>query len=188
MAHRGEHLNEYQAACYLDGTLDEVERDQVEGHLAACDECRSELLSAARLVRSPRAKRFWYVAPPLAAGFVLALVLLVNPGAATDAAEPLIGLVEGGERLGATSPEDGAVIGAADAVLTWSTLEPAVTYEVAVVNVDGQVVWEVSATETSVAVPTGRLKAGRSYAWTVLARFENGDTARTEARTFVVRR
>jgi len=187
MPHRGEHVNESQVAGYLDRTLDETQRDRVEGHLADCGECRREVLAASHLLRSHSVKRLWYVGPPVLVGSVLIAMLLTNPRAATEAMEPLIGHGGRGAQLEATSPEDGALVDIRDVVLTWSSDLPATSFDVTIVDSQDRAAWEVSVSEPRVVVPAGRLKAGRTYAWRITARFEDGESAQTESRTFVVR-
>src|SRR2546426_11618463 len=69
------HLTAEDVAAYADRGLVAAERARVEAHLAACAECRAEVVAVARLSRSfARRGRWAGMAPPSAAA-VLVLFL-----------------------------------------------------------------------------------------------------------------
>src|SRR2546428_14097776 len=72
------HLSADIIASYVDGRLPAAEQASVEDHLAACAECRREVVGVTRLVRFAPRRRRWTVLAPLAAAAAV-LVLYVAP-------------------------------------------------------------------------------------------------------------
>src|SRR5712691_13332482 len=72
------HLTVEDVAAYADRGLAAPERARVEEHLAACADCRAELVAVALLAGSLAGRRRWAVMAPLAAAAAV-LVLLFAP-------------------------------------------------------------------------------------------------------------
>jgi anti-sigma factor RsiW len=164
------HLESGQVAAYLDGGLSGTDRTRVEAHLAACDACRAELISVARVIRTVPVRRSRYVPVGLAAAAVIALLLLPRfqlPISDRTAAnrEPMV--------TTAVAPVAVAPRGAAASasVLVWSSVPRADRYRVKLMDRNGSAVWQGETADTSVALPdTVPLVPGAPYFWQVEAR------------------
>ena len=183
---RAGHLTVEDIAAYVDRGYAAEWRARVEAHLAACAECRSEVVAVTRLARSFRDRRRWTVAAPLAAAAVLLLVLapwqrgrdedatvLREPAVTTTVAPTLIA------PLGAvaTLPR-----------LTWTSIPHSDRYQVTMYDGNGSVVWETQTRDTVVAVPNATaLGAGTPYFWKVAARTGWGRWVVSDLTTFTLR-
>lgn len=163
------HLSVDDVAAYLDRQLSGPARARVEGHLAACAECRGEVVSVARLTRSLSNRRRWAVAAPLAAAALLLLAMV--PWAHRPGGD---GLVLREPAITTTvAPTLLAPVGAVATLppLSWTSVPHADRYRVTVFDGSGAVVWETQSADTSVAVPTTTsLQPGTPYFWKVAAR------------------
>jgi len=63
------HLSAEEMSGYLDGTLDEVDREVVEGHLALCPDCQAEVQDLREFRESLRGSSGRIYAPPSRSGF-----------------------------------------------------------------------------------------------------------------------
>jgi len=177
------HLTVDEVAAYADRGLAAAERVRVEEHLAACAECRAEVVAVARLSRSFAGRRRWAVMAPLAAAAVLVLWLapwahqrpVLREPAVTTTVAPMPIAPRGGV---ATLP-----------TLTWSSVPHADRYQVTLFDQNGSVVWETHTADTTVAVPdTLRVVAGVPHFWKVAARTELGRWVASDLTSFTLRR
>lgn len=202
------HLTEGELAGYLDDELAAEERRRVEEHLDGCDDCRTEVIEAARLLAegweheapvSPavaegarRASgRRWAIPAGiagLAAAAVLATVLLVEPGGMPSGEQPADRerfVTEGVERLAVHAPTDDAIVTREELRFTWADASTD-SYRITVTAEDGRLVWSHSLADTSVVVPSSlELEAGERFFWYVDA-ISAGVVGRTGAHSFVV--
>jgi hypothetical protein len=84
-----EHLSPEQAAGYLDGVLAVADRAAVEAHLAACSDCREEIVALRTVLKNVGPGRrlpAWTAAAGLAAA--AALLVVVYTGDRGDGASP----------------------------------------------------------------------------------------------------
>jgi anti-sigma factor RsiW len=182
------HLTVEDVAAYADRGLAAPERARVEEHLAACGECRAEIVAVARLTRSLAARRRWVATAPLAAAAAV-LVLLFGPWqrppdwslprlrepAVTSTVAPTPIAPRGGV---ATLP-----------ALTWSSVPRADRYQVTLFDQNGSVVWETHTADTTVAVSDSvKLVAGVPHYWKVAARTELGRWVASDLTSFTLRR
>ena len=166
--HAWSHLSPADVAAYVDGVLPPSERSRVEGHLADCDACRSELVAVARLLR-PQRRRQWYV--PIGIAAAAALLLFVWPRAAQKAPmsppnyrEPVVTTT--------VAPLIVAPRGATTAPrrLVWTSVPHADRYRMTLFDATGAVLWESQTSDTTAAIPaTIALRPGASYFWQVAA-------------------
>ncbi len=84
------HLHSNDLAAYIDRTLDDDARAQLEDHLADCAACRAELIGAHRVVRSRPLHRRPIVLGPLVAAVVLVLFMVMLRGPTSNAAQPVL--------------------------------------------------------------------------------------------------
>ena len=180
------HLTVEDVAAYVDRGLAAAERARVEEHLAACVECRAEVVAVARLSRSFAARRRWTIMAPLAAAAVLVLLfapwqyhrgrdlVLREPAVTTTAAPTPI------------APRGGVT---ALPALTWSSVPRADRYQVTLFDRDGSVLWETHTADTTAAVPdTVQLLSGVPHYWKVAARTELGRWVASDLTSFTLSR
>ena len=164
------HLTPEQTAGYLDGVLTAEERATTEAHLAACVECRDEVV-ALRPLGSGQSSRRSFVRAGLALGAAAAaaVVLLVQPGRISSPEPPLH-----------RDPSQGAVtlvvpIAPAGPVsppvrLAWSPLDLAKRYRVLVFDAEGTTLYRVEAGDTVLPLPDSLpFSPGQAYFWKVEA-------------------
>ena len=190
------HPDVERTAAYLDGTLAAGERDLVEAHLAACEECRSgvtllrlgdeapaqapspEMLRRARALdgapaaAAPRSRRRFALPAALAAALLVAGALAVRLGGDRSTDRVAVERSEGPAGLETLSPARGATIEAARVAFDWRPAAGADRYVVTLLDAGGL---EVAALETRdpgghLAWPSDRppLPAG-TYLWSVRA-------------------
>ena len=181
------HLTVEDVAAYADRGLAAAERARVEAHLAACAECRAEVVAVARLSRSFARRRRWAVMAPLAAAAVLVLFLapwprlrghggpVLREPAVTTTVAPTVIVPRGGV---ANLP-----------ALTWSSVPLADRYQVTLFDRDGGVLWETQTADTAVVVPDAvRLVPGVPHYWKVAARTEPGRWVASDLTSFTLSR
>jgi hypothetical protein len=163
------HLTPEQTAGYLDRTLGPAERAEIEAHLAACLECRDEVVALQPLV-SPRVPRKAVgVGVGLAAAAAAAVILIVHPtpesGRDSSAHRDL---PQAADAVIAPRTPAGAVT--QPVVVTWSALDNARRYRVMVFDAEGMVLYRVDGADTAVPLPDSlRLSPGQTYFWKVEA-------------------
>ena len=181
---RPEHLTAGELAGYLDRNLAPDRFAQVEGHLDACAECRTELAAIARLADSyqpgetvgrigpSRPIRRWAplaIAGALAAG--LAALILIRPEMLdrSHRGEPLRAPNFGEARatIEIVSPLPDSVVPREPLSLIWRPAS-ATLYKVTIVTEAGDSVWAGETTDTALALPADlTLLPGRNYFWRV---------------------
>ena len=164
------HLTVEDVAAYVDRGQTAEQRARVAAHLADCAECRSEVVTVARLTRSFRDRRRWTVAAPLAAAAAVLLLVFVPWQRARDRSEQVL---REPAVTTTVAPRPLAPLGTVTVLprLLWTSVPHADRYRVTVFGGGGSVVWETLATDTLVAVPDGiALRVGVPYFWKVAAR------------------
>src|SRR2546427_305700 len=177
------HLTVEDVAAYVDRGLAAAERARVEEHLAACAECRAEVVAVARLTRSLIGRRRWAVMAPLAAAAVLVLWLAPWQHQRPVLREPAVTTT--------VAPTPIAPRGSVTALpaLTWSSVPRADRYQVTLFDRDGLVLWETHTADTTVAVPdTVRLVSGAPHYWKVAARTDLGRWGASHPTSFTLSR
>jgi hypothetical protein len=181
----GRHLDEGEAAAFVDGTLAANALGAIQAHLAICAECRAEVAEVAGIVRTaPAARRPRRVWIPAAAAAALAL-LWVAPRAARDPADR----THREEAVTtAVAPRPVSPRGAVDSATTlvWSSVPYATAYRIRLYDADGSLLWEQETADTASAPPTALgLRARTSYYWRVEAQTGFGRWAASELVEFV---
>lgn len=159
-------MNELRLAAYLDRRVGSADRAAIEQHLAACDDCRSDVVhvSSALSARSRR-RRLASAGALLAVAASVAIILRIN-GAPAAGAGPDTTL-----RAGAESPDVVAygplgAVARGDVRFVWAPVGEVASYRLTVTHTDGTPVWTTSTTDTVVALPDSvRLTAGTGYFW-----------------------
>jgi hypothetical protein len=185
------HITDDHLAGYLDRSLSSGAREQIEGHLADCAECRAEMRATARLLQSQKSRRQWYLGSSLVAAAALVLLVVANPFSTSTPAEVAFrGPLDAGNRLiSATGPEDGAIIDSDDLTFVWSAIEPDVRYHITLTNARGDDLWSHETTDTLVTIPADvDLVPGESYFWYVDALLLDGRSVTSGTRRFELAR
>jgi anti-sigma factor ChrR (cupin superfamily) len=187
----GEHPSSEEVAAYLSDALTANERTTLEAHLAVCPQCRREVTSARRLIRSHRSPmvRRWVV-PAAAAAAVLAVVLLsplrsarvertasrAAEDAAVSATMPKIRIV---------SPVSGDTVSGSRMVFVWQKVGDASVYRLTLTDASGSAVWEKDGPDTTLALPANlSLAKGQHYFWFVDALGADGTALTTGTHRF----
>jgi anti-sigma factor RsiW len=164
------HLTPEQTAGYLHSVLTAVERATVEAHLAACVECRDEVVALRPLVSAQRSRRrILRAGIALGAAAAAAVVLLVQPGRVSSP-EPAQhrDLSQGMEM--ALAPITPAGPGSRPVTLAWSSLDQAKRYRVLVFDAEGTILYRAEAGDSVLPLPDSlRLSPGQPYFWKVEA-------------------
>ncbi|MGE5230731.1 MAG: zf-HC2 domain-containing protein, partial [Deltaproteobacteria bacterium] len=124
------HLEPHEVVAYLERTLPAADRARVEAHLAACEDCSSEIAEVWRLWRRGVKPTSW-LPIGLAAAAVIAVVVLMRP-AGNRAETPAPDVLRGSERASAVitvAPADSVVV-QGQPVLVWRPVAGATGYRV----------------------------------------------------------
>jgi hypothetical protein len=173
------HLAADDAASYLDGTLTDDARVEVERHIAECDSCREEIAAAARLVATipPASRRtlsWWRIALPLAAGIV-AVVMLRRPATAPVAESAERAAPADASAIALVSPAPDAVLVPGATRLVWRAIDASTGYDVVIKDSTGATMWKAETADTTLIVPAGiSLRAGERYVWVVYGQRGDG--------------
>ena len=190
-----EHVTSEDLAAYLDGHLPPTRRESVAAHLAACAECRAEVVELRSVLGAhgerPRMSRA-VIALAAAAALVFAIVPLSQRGANATRTD---GVTRASDvrpfetpPIPVLEPIDGDTIDAPAPRLIWRSAGSDAMYLVTLQDTAGKVIWSTTATDTSVNVPsTAKLQRAQRYFWSVDARLADGHTAQTGVRSFTVR-
>lgn len=174
-------LDDHLVAALADGSLDPDLHRSVLPHLRSCPACLAavgsvsaaladpgiarELSALERPRSSPRPRRLYRFALPVAAAAVL---LLAWPPPAVDDGLHRGGTVTAGSVPVPISPIDGA---SPDAALVWHPAAGADLYRVVLFHESGEVLYEHQTPDTTAALPpTVDLVPGRTYLWRIDAR------------------
>jgi hypothetical protein len=179
------HVTDTEIAAYLDRTLTTAERDRVEDHLAACPDCRQQLLETKELLERVRRPRNLLISGALAAAAVVVFFVVRADSDRTEgtlmrsdgAAAPLVAYGP----LGTTA--------SAGLRFVWSAAPARESYRLSVSRIDGQAVWSSSGTDTVATLPSSVvLRPNERYYWVVDALINDGTTRSTGLREFGVAR
>lgn len=189
----GEHPSSEDLAAYLSNTLTANERAKLEAHLAACRQCRREVTSARRFIRSrPSPPVLRWGVPAAAAAAVLAVVLLsplrsgrletsvkrAGEDAAVSAMMPRIRIV---------SPASGDTVKGSQVVFVWQSAGNKPLYRLTLTEASGSAVWTGDTSDTTLALPASvSLGRGQNYFWFIDALGADGDAITTGAHHFTV--
>jgi anti-sigma factor RsiW len=178
-------------AAYLSGRLSASDRVMLETHLSGCRECRQEVMSARRLLKtSPRRVR-WQLVVPAAAAAILALALLgrglFSPPVEEEIVRAPAGEAASGARpsLQVVSPANEATVERDSVVFSWTGYPGRPLYRLTLTDAGGATIWTRNTADTSVSLPADlRLAPGRSYFWYVDALDSSGQSLTTGTRRF----
>lgn len=186
------HLESAEVAAYLDRALSPVERARVDGHLADCAECRSEVREVAQLLGSRAGPRRWIVLGTLAAAAVMAGLLLAPAERVRTEAGRAPRFREGAEGVPAIAvvvPGESTAVAVGAVVFTWRSAGADAHYRVRLMDAAGDVAWTAETHDTTVTLPpTVSLARGGAYFWYVDALLVDGGTATSGAHSFRVTR
>jgi hypothetical protein len=186
----GEHPSSEEVAAYLSNALTANDRATLEAHLAVCAQCRREVTSARRLIRSQGSSTALRWAVPAAAAAVVAIVLLsplrsgrvetlakrAAEDAAVSATMPKIRIV---------SPASGDTVKGDQVVFVWQRVGNEPLYRLTLTDASGHAVWTRDTSDTTVALPTSlSLAKGQSYFWFVDALGADGIALTTGTHRF----
>jgi hypothetical protein len=185
-----DHLTDEEVAGYIDRSLPAPKRDEVDGHLASCAECRAELRSAQQVVRFAQRRKLWYRGTwALAAAAVVAL-LVANPFSDEALREPAlrgpnVPLDVADRMVSVVAPDDGARVDRADLTFLWRPVSPDARYRLTLTNVLGEVFWTADTADTALVVPPEvELESGQGYVWYVDVLLLDGSSITTGTRRF----
>ena len=180
-----------EISAYLSASLPPERRSAVAQHLAACDDCRRDLIGASRALEREGRRRWTMIT--LASAAAAALVLLfVVPGDGPNVLDPQAPVVRTGpteavRTLVAVSPEDGARVAADSVRFEWQSEGPQARYRLTVTDEIGDVVWEESTNDTVLELPPElAVVPGAAYFWRVDALLQGAQSSTTGFRSFVV--
>ena len=185
------HLTPETIAAYVDRTALSEDRRSVEAHVSHCSECRHELVTVTRVVRSRRARRGLLIAVPAAAAAAFALIFLGLPeGGGVPGENAVVTRAregEGIERFEIVAPSDLDSVGVSSLEFVWRSVEPGASYRLTLTNADGDVLWVGNSEDTSLALPDDiRSSAEGSCYWYVDALLEGGLSATTGVSRFLI--
>jgi len=187
------HLSIDDAASYIDGTLNDSARLDVERHLAECDSCREEVAASTRLIATlpaPAGRRLpWRLLAPLAAGILIAVVLARAPSRTYVAPTQERGAPSDASHIVLVAPGPDAVLAAGTSRFVWHAMSGSIGYRVVIKDASGAPVWSGDAADTVLAIPVElRLRPGESYLWRVDGQRADGTTASSAEASFQVAR
>jgi hypothetical protein len=183
-----EHLHTVSLARYLGGAGTSEERARWEAHLSECPDCREELVEVRRILATAPGRRRVSLVPLAAAAAVL---LLVWTG--TIGREPVGDLTRDSEPPPslAMAPRPRAPLGQVSRLdgLVWSTVPGVARYRVTLFTSEGQAAWQVTTTDTFVALPdTVHLAVAIPHYWQVKAETGYGRWVESELVAFILPR
>ena len=160
-----------QVVGYVAGTLDPMERERVEAHLADCAECTSEVVETSRLRRRDRASPRWLGVAAAAAAIIG--VVIVGPRIIPRRAQaPTIRGTPSELTVSPVAPADDVTLQAFPE-FTWHPLTGATAYHVAVTRATGDSVWDITTRDTTARPTVSEIEPGLFY-WYVDALLEDG--------------
>lgn len=164
-----QHLAPNDFAAYLDGATTGDRRARIEAHLARCQECREELSDAGRIIRTlPRSPR--RARPLVAAVAVIAALLLISvlPREYRNLSNP-----QHRESSVTTTmaPTALAPLGPVDSIraFIWSSVPNADRYHLRVYDANGSVIWERTASDTTLPATDLAVESERPFYYQVQA-------------------
>lgn len=186
------HLSEGTIAAFVDGMLDAAARERAEFHLAACAECRAELVATTGVVHELRQRRGgrsgWVFGAVAAAVAAVALFTVAGPPPAPPHPGDGRGIERlAGDRGGAMTiiaPVEGATVDPASLEFAWAEENDA-SYRLTLTDESGGTVWESNTLQTAVRLPPDlSLPAGERFYWYVDALRADGSSTSSGPRSF----
>ena len=184
-----QHLEPAEVAAYVDGTLADDMRSDLEAHLVTCTDCRGEVVEVSRIARAlPGRAMHRHVWIPTAAAAAAVILLIAWPRTIREPEQ----LAHREAPVTATvSPRALVPIGVVDSAttITWSSVPHADRYHVGVYDASGSVIWERETSDTTANLPDSvGLSPRRSYHWQVVANVGFDRRVASELVEFSVRR
>jgi hypothetical protein len=181
------HLTDAQVAAFIEGSLAELDRVSAATHLAGCDECRAEIVSAASLAASIPRRNRGRLTPVFAAVAAAAAVIafLWLPSTTNLDQESLERAADKSPRVVVASPADGSIVDSDSVMLSWQSEEGA-SYRVTITDAGGRTLWTTTTTESHARVPGGGLPADSSIVyWYVDALRADGTSVSSGLQSFI---
>ena len=181
------HLTDADVAAFIDGSLAEADRVSAAAHLAACDECRAEIVSAAGLaasIPSRNRRRLPLALAGMAAAAAVLAVLWLPPTANLDQ-KVLERAADKSPAVAVASPVDGTIVDSDSVMLSWRG-ELGSSYRVTVTDDSGRTLWTTTTTESHAWVPDRELPtdSGIVY-WYVDALRTDGTSVSSSLQSFI---
>jgi anti-sigma factor RsiW len=175
-------MDELEVAAYLDRRMPDEERRRMDAHLAACSDCRAEVVDVELFRRRFRRPRRLAMAATLALATAAGIVLMVMPRLGS----------EGKATLRDSGTDNRLVVYgplgeiSSDSIrFVWGAIPHATTYRLTVSTGGGRVVWSASVADTVATLPDSVvLRRGDQYGWVVDALLGDGTTRSTGLREF----
>lgn len=161
------HPDSEEIAAYISGGLSAGQRETVEAHLAECRECRAEVTTARRLLRSPvRTRGFLVASLAAAAVLVVAVFMPRSHSEPTDLerdADP-----GAGPAIVVVSPAAGHPVRRAGLSFTWRSQSGDPRFRFTIADARGEKLWSQDTGDTTIALPDSlQLVPGATYFWYV---------------------
>jgi len=188
-----QHPSDERMAAYLDGRLSGTERDSFVDHLTDCPTCRSEVRGARAANRwAPGTSRMPRLAifGALAAALVFTLVPLqrqfsrrFDPESGVERRTPTDAI----PRIDALAPTGDRAHNARDLTFIWRAESRDAEYRLSLQDLAGRLVWSISTSDTTLALPSDLELSAGSYFWTVDVLRADGRTATTGVQRLTVK-
>jgi len=184
-----QHLTPEELGAYLSNSLTDADRASVERHLAACDECRSELIEGQRAIATASsarpARRSGIYAIGLAAAAVVAFAFWPRSDVTRDQATierntnpPDAGTVT------IVSPAPSAEIADSGAAFVWRHNDGS-SYKITVTDAAGRPLWSETTADTTAVPPSSlSLARGEQFFWYVDALKSDGSSVTSGVNSF----
>jgi len=180
-----EHLSPELIAAYLERTLSPERRDEIEGHLVWCDDCRLVAVEAAEFVSRRRKRRYAFAGTATAAAAAAAVALFViGPLSQSGSQEPILRSTDASgtdvPAIPVVSPLEGDTPAAEGLSFVWRSMGSDIYYRFSLSTADGSELWGDTVTDTLVVMPADvELAPGETYVWFVDALLPDGRAAST---------
>jgi hypothetical protein len=190
------HLSSEDIAAYIDGAVSDAGREQLESHLAECEECRRELVEVKATLRRVRRTPDWRIITPAAVAAAAVIALLTLPPLLSDSDSARDTRMRGPDEavrresvplIAVVSPQDESTIEITEAPeFHWRAPAADASYQLTLSDDVGGIVWTLSTTDTLVTLPDSvMLEPGSIYYWYVDALLADGRSATTEVLQFM---
>ena len=184
------HIDEGDLAAYLDRTLSDADRRQVEAHLSSCDECRAEVIASGDAVssgpshKSPSFRSWRVIGTAVAAAAVIIATSTLSRSRTDQSVERDTNIAASAITI--ASPADGSTIGA-NRTVAWHGLAENTSYRITIADQGAQPIYTTTVGDTSAVIPASvALDTGRKYFWYVDAIRADGTTATSGLKSFRV--
>lgn len=183
-----QHLEPDRIVAYLARELPADELRSAQQHMLECQDCRQDMAEASLLAGDGRPRRWLAIAVPAAAAAVALLVMFSGQSPDPDQSITRGLVAEGVRQFPAVSPAMGASVAGDSVMFVWRSEGRGAHYAVTVTDENGDVVWTIGTSDTTVVPPRGvELTAGRSYFWYVDALLEGARSSTTGVQEFTIR-